>query len=147
MENRPTLVALSEEEQRLVSEVEKLERKSSASELEQIGKKEERNPPASESINHCQVRGKGSALKVLVRTNPKTVTQMPDFHLVQDKILNMKVRIFFILMLIMSLLGFSASHRRCLDCDSPKVRYNLEKNWVFLENFFTKKWLYRSGSI
>jgi len=58
MTKPPTLVPLSEEEQKLVSEV----------------------------------RGQESALKVLLRTNPKTVTHRPDFHLVQEKILNMKLR-------------------------------------------------------
>jgi len=58
MAKLPTLVPLSEEEQRLVIEV----------------------------------RGEESVLKDLVRTNPKTVTLQPDFHLVQQKILNMKLR-------------------------------------------------------
>jgi len=58
MAKLPTVVPLSEEEQKLVSEV----------------------------------RGEESVLKVLVRTNPKTVTLGPDFHLVQEKILNMKLR-------------------------------------------------------
>jgi len=58
MTKPPTLVPLSEEEQKLVSEV----------------------------------RGQESALKVLLRTNPKTVTHRPDFHLVQERILNMKLR-------------------------------------------------------
>ena len=53
---------------------------------------------SSESSNPCQVRGEESVLKVLVRTNPKTVTLGPDFHLVQEKILNMKVRSIIILL-------------------------------------------------
>jgi len=58
MAKRPKVVPLSEEEQKLVTEV----------------------------------RGEESAQKVLVRTDPKTVTLKPDFHLVQEKILNMKLR-------------------------------------------------------
>jgi len=58
MAKPPTLVPLSEEEQKLVKEV----------------------------------RGEESVLKVLFRTDPKTVTHEPDFHRVQEKILNMKLR-------------------------------------------------------
>jgi len=39
-----------------------------------------------------EVRGKESVLTVLMQTNPKSVTLMPGFQLLQDKILNMKLR-------------------------------------------------------
>jgi len=58
MTKPPTLVPLSEEEQKLVNEV----------------------------------RGEDSAVKVLLRTDPVTVTHVPGFRLVQERILNMKLR-------------------------------------------------------
>ena len=89
MAKRPTLVALSEKEKKLVSEVDWKESFASESESES----EWKVSFASESNNHCQVRGKESALTVLMRTNPKSVTLMPGFQLLQDKILNMKVKV------------------------------------------------------
>ena len=88
MTKPPTLVPLSEEEQKLVREVGWTESTSGWN-------------------NRGQVRGEESALKVLVRTDPATVTHEPSFCLVQERILNMKVRSLYFFLIFVLFISFA----------------------------------------